>query len=78
MSKTIQLSIPGMMCGGCLSTVQKVFDNEAGVANTAIDLAAKTASVEADVPPAVLIAALKSAGFEATQIGNGQNGEPAA
>jgi len=68
MSNQIRLSIPGMKCKGCVAAIEKVLSNDIGIAKADVDLNAKTALVEADVPLPVLINALKSAGFDATEL----------
>ena len=68
MSNTIHLSILGMKCNGCVSAVEKALNNEAGVKQVSVDLESKQAEVEADAPVAVLIAAIKTAGFDAEEI----------
>ena len=65
MSNTIHLSIPGMKCNGCVSAVEKALNSEAGVNQVSVDLESKRAEVESDAPVAVLVAAIKTAGFDA-------------
>ena len=68
MSKEIQLSIPGMMCNGCATTIEKALNSEPDIMRTNIFLETKTARVETEVPVSILMSRLKSAGFEATEI----------
>jgi len=68
MSKDIRLSIPGMKCNGCVSAIEKALSSEIGVISADVDLDTKTARVEADSELSVLLAALKSAGFDATEV----------
>ena len=66
MSNIIKLSIPGMKCGGCVSTIEKALDNQAGVIKSEVDLASKSALIESDASLVVLLDAIKAAGFDAT------------
>ena len=72
MSSTIRLSIPGMKCGGCVSAIEKALGEQAGVISSQVDLETKTALVESDVAVRELNEAIKSAGFDATEITTGQ------
>lgn len=72
MSNTIKLSIPGMKCGGCVSAIEKVLDNEAGVIKSEVDLASKSALIESDTSLGIVVAAIKAAGFDATELGGEQ------
>ena len=65
MSNTIHLSIPGMKCNGCVSAVEKALNSEVGVNQVSVDLESKRAEVESDASVAVLVAAIKTAGFDA-------------
>ena len=67
MSKIIHLSIPGMKCGGCVTAVEQALNNEAGIIQYKVDLDSKHARIETDSPLAVLVGAIKAAGFEATE-----------
>ena len=68
MSKTIHLSIPGMKCNGCVNAVEQALNNEAGVNQVSVDLESNRAEVESDSPVAVLVAAIKTAGFDAEEV----------
>ena len=72
MSKEIRLSIPTMKCNGCVAAIemaiQEAVSAEIGVDQVKVDLETKTASVEAEVAASVLIDALESAGFDATEV----------
>ena len=68
MSNTIKLSIPGMKCGGCVSAIEKALGKEAGVVKSEVDLESKSAVVESDTSPGDLVAAIKAAGFDATEL----------
>lgn len=64
----IKLSIPDMSCGHCKAAVEKAVAGVAPGATVAVDLPARTAEVGGVSTPEVVIAALKSAGYEAQVI----------
>ena len=72
MSKEIRLSIPAMKCNGCVTAIEKALQeamsDEIGIDRAKVELQTKMASVETDVAASVLIDALKSAGFDATEV----------
>lgn len=68
MSQNIRLSIPGMKCNGCVSAIEKALSDDIGVTSAEVELETKTASIETDAELPVLLAALKNAGFEATEM----------
>jgi len=68
MSKNIHLSIPGMKCNGCVSAIEKALNDDIGVTRAEVELETRTATVETDAELSVLFAALKDAGFDATEI----------
>ena len=70
MKQIIRLAIPGIKCNGCVSAIEKSLSNETGVITSEVDLETKTATVESTVPPVVLIDAVKTAGFDATELVN--------
>ena len=69
MQKTI--SIEGMACGHCSARVEKALRGVPGVREVAVDLAAKTAAVEADdcVAEAALSKAVTDSGYTVVGIG---------
>lgn len=62
---TLRLSIGGMSCAGCVATVEDALKAVPGVASASVNFAEHTAQVEGTVEAAALIAAVKSAGYEA-------------
>ena len=36
--ESIQLSVTGMKCGGCVSTVEKILNNSDGIENVSVNL----------------------------------------
>ena len=43
---SIQLSITGMKCGGCVSTVEKILKNSDGIKNVSVNLLTESAYFE--------------------------------
>jgi Cu+-exporting ATPase len=68
MSNTIKLSIPGMKCNGCVSAIEKALGEQAGVIKSEVDLASKSALIESDASLVDLLDAIKTAGFDATEM----------
>ena len=44
--ESIQLSIEGMKCGGCVSTVEKILKNSDGINNVSVNLLTESAYFE--------------------------------
>jgi len=44
--KSIQLSVTGMKCGGCVSTVEKILNNYDGIENVSVNLLTESAYFE--------------------------------
>ena len=44
--KSIQLSVTGMKCGGCVSTVEKILNNSEGIENVSVNLLTESAYFE--------------------------------
>ena len=44
--ESIQLSITGMKCGGCVSTVEKILSNSEGIENVSVNLLTESAYFE--------------------------------
>jgi copper chaperone CopZ len=68
MKQTILLAIPGIKCGGCVSAIENALGDETGVIKYEVDQETKTATIESNASLAVLIDAIKTAGFEATEL----------
>ncbi|MBP5236494.1 MAG: heavy-metal-associated domain-containing protein [Clostridia bacterium] len=66
MKKT--LSVDGMMCEHCQSSVEKALSSVPGVKKVKVDLKSKKATVESkeEISDTILIEAVKAAGFEAS------------
>lgn len=64
MGETVELSVSGMTCSGCASTVTRVLSRVAGVTAARVDLASGRASVEGTVRAEELIRAVQAAGYD--------------
>jgi copper chaperone CopZ len=64
MKQNIRLAIPGIKCKGCVAAIEKALGNEIGVDKVEVNLESKTALVESNNSPAVLIEAIREAGFD--------------
>lgn len=59
----VVLSVSGMTCAGCASTVMRVLSRVPGVADVKVDFAAGRAVVKGKGRPEDLIAAIETAGY---------------
>jgi copper chaperone len=59
------LSIPDMSCGHCKASVEKAIHTLDPTAKVAVDLAARTVTIDSATPMAAVIAALDDVGFPA-------------
>ncbi|HSJ83199.1 MAG TPA: heavy metal translocating P-type ATPase [Acidimicrobiia bacterium] len=66
----IHLSVSGMTCGSCVSTVETALSAVPGVIDARVNFAANTATVDTahEVPASVLTEAVASAGYQAEAI----------
>jgi Cu+-exporting ATPase len=64
----IRLSIAGMMCAGCVSSVDEALNGVAGVTSAQVNLGERTATVAGDFKLDDVLAAVKKAGFQAQQL----------
>ena len=44
--ESIQLSVTGMKCGGCVSTVENILNNSDGIENVSVNLLTESAYFE--------------------------------
>ena len=44
--ESIQLSVTGMKCGGCVNTVEKILNNSEGIENVSVNLLTESAYFE--------------------------------
>ena len=64
MSRTI--TVEGMSCGGCESTVEDALEDVDGVTDATADREESTATVEGDAATDALVAAVEDAGYDAS------------
>ncbi|MFK7751601.1 MAG: heavy metal translocating P-type ATPase [Sedimentitalea sp.] len=74
----LALSLPGIHCGGCISTVERGLSAHPGVRQARVNLTLKRAMIEAesDVTARELIAALAKLGYEAHELDPAALGTP--
>ena len=63
-----RLSISGMSCAGCVSTVENALKNVPGVTGADVNLAERTATVRGRAATAALIEAVRQAGYGAAEL----------
>ncbi len=63
-----RLSIAGMMCAGCVSSVEEALNSVAGVKKALVNLGERSAIVEGDFDVRELQEAVKKAGFSAQEL----------
>lgn len=68
MSETIRLSVSGMSCAGCVSSVEKALNGVVGVSLANVNFAEHTATIEGDVGAQSLVDAVRSAGYDAAEL----------
>ncbi|MFC6673532.1 heavy metal translocating P-type ATPase [Marinobacterium aestuariivivens] len=64
----MRLTITGASCGGCVGKIEKALQGVEGVENASFNLADREAVVSGEVDVTALIAAIETAGFEASEI----------
>jgi copper chaperone len=62
----LRLNIEGMHCGGCAGSVTRAIQTVAPRAEIRIDRAARTVEADTDVDSALVLTAIKDAGYSAT------------
>jgi Cu+-exporting ATPase len=63
-----RLSISGMSCAGCVTTVENALRGVPGVNEASVNFAEHTATVTGDVDPQTLVQAVVDAGYGATEM----------
>ena len=63
-----RLSIAGMMCAGCVSSVEEALTGVTGVTSAQVNLGERTATIEGDYSMDEVQAAVKKAGYEAQEL----------
>ncbi len=61
-----QLTVTGMNCGGCESTVESAVNDLEGVESVTADNETDSVVIEGDVETAAVVEAIEDAGFDAT------------
>jgi Cu+-exporting ATPase len=61
----IHLSVAGMSCAGCVSSVRKALQAVPGVVSAEVNFAEHTAQVTGEVQPRLLVQAIAAAGYDA-------------
>jgi Cu+-exporting ATPase len=64
-AEELRLSVLGMSCAGCVSTVESALAGIPGVTEVSVNFADHSATVKGRVDPELLIKAVKDAGYEA-------------
>jgi len=64
----IRLSIGGMMCAGCVTSVEDALNGVEGVTDVQVNLGERTAIINSDTDFEVIRAAVKKAGYEAAEL----------
>jgi len=65
-----RLSIAGMMCAGCVASVEEALTAVEGVTSAHVNLGERTATIEGDYSMDEVAASVKKAGFEAQELIN--------
>jgi Cu+-exporting ATPase len=68
MSEAVYLSVSGMSCAGCVSSVEKALSAVDGVRLANVNFAEHTAMVEGDVSSEALVEAVRAAGYDAAEL----------
>ena len=61
-------NIPGMICGGCKETIEKAILELDGSAKFTVDLETQNVDVDTQTATGAIVAALKTAGYDANPI----------
>ncbi len=64
----IRLSVAGMSCAGCVATVEDVLRAVPGVQSAEVSFVEHTATISGAVTPAALVAAVRTAGYDAAEL----------
>jgi len=78
MSVAAHLSVSGMSCAGCVSSVEKALAAVDGVTLANVNFAEHTAMVEGDVRVEVLVEAVRAAGYDAAELTGAEDEEEKA
>ena len=67
-AKPLRLAIAGMSCAGCVAAVETALRGAPGVVEASVNFAERTAQVVGAPQAATLIAAVRAAGYDATEL----------
>ncbi|WDE10262.1 heavy metal translocating P-type ATPase [Thalassomonas haliotis] len=68
MSQTLHLSIEGMSCAGCVAAIEKAINDVNYVTSANVNFAEHTATVEGNTSAEAVIAAIRLAGYQASEL----------
>ncbi len=68
MTAVIRLSVTGMNCAGCVSSVEKALNGVAGVSAANVNFVEHTATIEGTMTAQSLVEAVQSSGYDAAEI----------
>jgi len=68
-----RLSLSGISCAGCVSSIETALNNVEGVASASVNFAEHTATIEGDAPVATLLRAVSDAGYAAAELGDNED-----
>jgi len=63
-----KLSVPGMTCGHCKSSIEKAVADVDAAAKVSVDLENSTVSITSNLDEAALISAIKEGGYESSPV----------
>jgi len=66
--QSVRLSISGMSCAGCVSSVEKALSRVPGVMTSAVNFAEHTANVTGEMSADALVESVKAAGYDAAEL----------
>ncbi|MFT2099274.1 heavy metal translocating P-type ATPase [Marinomonas sp. 2405UD66-6] len=67
-SSSIKLALLNVTCAGCVNTIEKALTKLSGVEEVSINFAARTASVDTQLPASQLIQAIQAVGYDGHEI----------
>ena len=68
MTAATRLSISGMSCAGCVTSVEDAINSVAGVSLASVNFAEHTATIEGEVNAESLVDAIRAVGYDAAQL----------
>jgi len=66
--QSVRLSISGMSCAGCVSSVEKALSRVPGVMTSAVNFAEHTANISGEMSADALVESVKAAGYDAAEL----------